>query len=152
VELHKDRGDGPICFIVEDGDDILVPRAADNMSAITALLNFGDGIIGALLDVKVIVTTNAKSVEMDSAILRRGRLSARVEVGPLSPDKATEVFRRLNGEDAPEITNKMILAEVYGVARDAGWVPAETERSVGFKVDGKQRGMSDSLLEGMEYL
>ena len=132
LKLKQDMGEHPIIFIIEDGDDVLATRYASNMSAVASLLNLGDGILGNLLDIRIITTTNSKHHEMDAALIRPGRLSAAIEVGCLTPEKATEVYRRLKGADAKEMVKRMTLAEVYSLARDEGWVPAKIERSLGF--------------------
>lgn len=145
VGLHQSRGDRPMVFIIEDADEVLAPRAGDNMSSVSAILNLGDGILGQLLDVRIVATTNAHRQDVDEAIKRPGRLSAMVHVGPLGPEKAGEVYQRLTGKPAlvyPDMTNplagvslftnKASLAEVYQMARDSGWTPPPSERKMGF--------------------
>lgn len=142
VALHQSRGDRPMVFIIEDADEVLAPRAGDNMSSVSAILNLGDGILGQLLDVRIIATTNAKRQDVDEAIKRPGRLSAMVHVGPLSAEKAGEVYQRLTGKPpytfeldkmtGPMFKGKTSLAEVYQLARDSGWTPPPKERKMGF--------------------
>ena len=86
---------GPIALVLEDADRCLVTRGENNINSIQSLLNLGDGILGSLLDLRIIATTNAKKLEMEAAILRPGRLSKRLEVGALDLDTARGVFRRL---------------------------------------------------------
>ena len=125
---HRSNQTGPIILILEDADKCLVTRAGDNINSIQSLLNLGDGILGSLLDLRIIATTNAKKLEMEPAIMRPGRLCKRLEVGPLEKSTACNVFNNLL-PDAPlptKLTNaskKMTLAEVYSVARDNGWRP-----------------------------
>lgn len=142
VGLHQSRGDKPMVFIIEDADEVLAPRAGDNMSSVSAILNLGDGILGQLLDVRIVATTNAHRQDVDEAIKRPGRLSAMVHVGPLGPQKARQVYSRLTGKaclkdpndllSEPLITAKASLAEVYQMARDTGWTPPPPERKMGF--------------------
>ncbi len=47
-------------LIVEDADECLVQRGSDNMSTIASVLNISDGILGSILDVRVLATTNAE--------------------------------------------------------------------------------------------
>ncbi len=133
------RKSGPTVFILEDADQCLVPRGPDNIDSISSILNLGDGIFGSLFDIRIVATTNAKKAEMDSAIMRAGRLSKRVEVGKLNYAEASEIFARLlPGTVMPKVLdeeeehnsmkprggdNKYSLAEVYKAARDAGWIP-----------------------------
>lgn len=138
---HKEsyRKPGPTIFILEDADQCLVPRGPDNIDSISAILNLGDGIFGSLFDIRIIATTNAKKAEMDSAIMRAGRLSKRVEVGKLTYAEACVIYDRLlPGYVMPKVLdpeeegnsmkprggdNKYSLAEVYKAARDGGWIP-----------------------------
>lgn len=136
---------GPTVLILEDADQCLAPRAADNIASISSLLNMGDGIFGSLLDIRIVATTNAKADEMDEAIMRPGRLSKRIEVGALSFEEANTVYQRLVGKkklSLPTGEGRTIgfesktkpklytLADVYKMARDNGWEPppkAKTE-------------------------
>lgn len=127
---------GPIALVLEDADRCLVTRGENNINSIQSLLNLGDGILGSLLDLRIIATTNAKKLEMEAAILRPGRLSKRLEVGALDLDTARGVFRRLLPDvKFPDILSlkdgvrlvpfKMTLAEAYSLARKHGWEPVE---------------------------
>jgi hypothetical protein len=97
-----DGSNSTICFIVEDADSCLVPRGGDNMGSISSMLNITDGILGAMLDVRIIATTNAGHLKddkaLDPAILRSGRLCRRVNVGKLSADHLNDIFERLGGK------------------------------------------------------
>lgn len=117
---------GPIVLILEDADKCLVTRQSDNMNSIQALLNLSDGILGSLLDLRIVATTNAAKIDMEKAILRPGRLSARLDVGLLDYKKAKSVFNNL----CPNVNfqkrtsaKKFSLAEVYSLARKAGYTP-----------------------------
>jgi hypothetical protein len=102
----------PILFIIEDADDCLVPRDGANMSTISSLLNYTDGIFGSMLDMRIIATTNADHMDFDKALLRPGRLCRHIVVESLSPEKATEIYYRLGGKGNP-YTGKKTLAQVY---------------------------------------
>ncbi len=123
----KNEMDGPIVMIIEDADQCLVPRRAGtkdgNMNAISSLLNLGDGILGSVLDLRIIATTNAKEIEMDPAIKRPGRLCKYAHVGPLSPAEASQTLYRLTGKKTAQEESPMTLAEVYLKARTLGWKP-----------------------------
>ena len=84
LDINRDEKDKPILIIIEDGDDCLVNREeGNNMSAISSLLNISDGILGSILDIKLVVSTNADIEDIDRAILRPGRLCAHMFVDPL---------------------------------------------------------------------
>lgn len=122
---------GPIILILEDADKCLVTRAGDNINSIQSLLNLGDGILGSLLDLRIVATTNAKKLEMEPAIMRPGRLCKRIEVGALNQKSATDIFNRLLPEmEVPakiSSSKKHTLAEIYSIARECGWNPPARE-------------------------
>jgi hypothetical protein len=129
---HRGGTTGPIVLVLEDADKCLVARDKENMNSIQSLLNLGDGILGSLLDLRIIATTNAKELHMEEAIMRPGRLSKMLEVGALDLPTARGVFERLlPGKKLPKVLTevaplgewKMTLAEAYALARKHGWVP-----------------------------
>lgn len=112
----------PIVLVVEDADEALASRKADNLSEISALLNLSDGIFGALLDVRIVATTNVDASDLDEAVTRDGRLCRRVEVGKLDPDQAQAVYGRLGGRQEGLFRRGQFytLGEIYKVARGSG--------------------------------
>ncbi len=129
-----------IVFIIEDGDRVLLNRGMDNVSAISTLLNVTDGILGDLIDLRVIVTTNEKTVKVEPALLRPGRISARVDVGFINEDKAYTIYHKLMGNMnvAPvwEDRDKITLSTVYQKARENGWLPEGITEQVFEDADG----------------
>lgn len=112
----------PIVIVIEDADSCLVKRQSDNFSDVSTLLNLGDGILGSILDIRIICTTNAKQLEIDPAIKRNGRLCALIEVGKLNKDKANELLSSLLGLNVSyQFLEDVILADVYAKAKEIGW-------------------------------
>lgn len=135
----RDEHEGPIVLVLEDGDHAIVPRDGVDMSAVSSLLNLGDGILGAALDVRLLVTSNAPRFEMDKAVLRPGRLSRHIHVDALTFDHARRVFERLcPGATMPERRGSTPLAEVYAMARKTGWTPPPEPARVGFATESKR--------------
>ncbi len=133
----------PIVFIIEDAEECLATRDAGNNSAVSALLNMGDGVLGSLIDLRIVATTNTAVQDLDPAIRRPGRLSTICEVGPLTANEAAVVFDRLtynekygSGKiwDGWDPNARYTIAEVYQKATDAGWRGEEvkTKKSMGF--------------------
>lgn len=130
---YRGGATGPIVLVLEDADRCLVARGDENMSLIQSLLNLGDGILGSLLDIRIVATTNADELRLDKAVTRPGRLSKMIDVNVLDPLTAQRIFRRLlpdadfpveiNGSTNPKDFN-VTLAEVYALARKNGWTPA----------------------------
>jgi len=104
-------------IILEDGDVCLTKKARDSMSEIQAVLNMADGIIGQLLDFRIVCTANVRTADLDKAIIRPGRLARLVEVGPLSVDEANMLYGSLGGVGA-SFEREATLAEIYARVRD----------------------------------
>lgn len=115
-------------FILEDADDCLVPRTAQNMNAISALLNLSDGILGSVFDLRIIATTNAKIDDIDEAITRDGRLCKRVLIGSLDKVQANRIYQRLTGKTEELFDAPVTLAEVYKATRDSKRVESLVKR------------------------
>ncbi len=129
------KSDGmPIVFVIEDADECLATRDAGNMASVSAVLNMGDGLIGSMLDIRIIATTNQAITDLDPAIRRPGRLSTICEVGPLTHSEASKIYHRLtDGKAFPGNKKEFTIAEIYQMATDSGWRPAVKERkTVGF--------------------
>jgi hypothetical protein len=115
---HKEETTHPrMVLIIEDADSCLSSRASDNISAISNILNMSEGLIGNLLDLRIVCTTNSSIDEVDEAVKRKGRLSARIEVGLLDKEQAEVVYKRLGGKEGAIFDQKYYsLASVYSMA------------------------------------
>jgi hypothetical protein len=111
--------DKPIVLLIEDADKALVPREDQkgSLTAISALLNVSDGILGSALNLRIVCTTNAKIDEIDSALKRPGRLSRQIHIGLLSAEKAAEIYFRITGTEGVQFDGPLSLAEVYRFAK-----------------------------------
>lgn len=120
----KGEMSGPLVLILEDADRVLVPRQdkMGSMNAISQVLNLGDGILGSVLDIRIVASTNAAKVEMDPATRRPGRLCRYASVEALSADEASLALSRLTGKPFT-VKNATTLAQVYRWAREQGWKP-----------------------------
>lgn len=133
----RDDYEKPIIIIIEDGDLCLVPRKSDNMSTIASLLNLSDGILGSIIDIKLVISSNAGIRDMDSAILRPGRLCKQIYVGPLNYEQANKVYRRLMADENANLpkAKEYTLAEVYSFFNNKDFShapPAIVRRAIGF--------------------
>jgi hypothetical protein len=137
IEFTRQQGQ-PITFLVEDADMCITAREVGSVSAVSAVLNLGDGILGQLMDIRLVMTTNAKVKDIDPAIRRPGRLSAMIGVEALPAEQAQRVYARLMGEAGKEATftfeGDATLAEIYQKAFDAGWTEPvmPVKRKMGF--------------------
>jgi len=111
--------DNIIIFILEDADFCLVPRESDNISVLSSLLNFTDGIFGSILNLRIIATTNANKLKFDRALTRPGRLLKHVSVDLLEPEKANKIYQRLTDNKGDYVfTKPASLAMIYAKSRD----------------------------------
>jgi SpoVK/Ycf46/Vps4 family AAA+-type ATPase len=114
--------------LLEDAEELLLPRDCGNQDKVSTLLNLADGLLGDHLKLHVIATTNAPVRELDPALLRPGRL-----VG-------SRAFRRLTRSEAQQLAEAKgltlaeqedySLAELYCGA--VSGVALNTERQIGF--------------------
>jgi hypothetical protein len=74
--------------LLEDAEELLLPREAGSRDKVSNLLNLADGFLGDHLKLHLIATTNSLVRQLDPALLRPGRL-----VG-------TREFRRLTRSEA----------------------------------------------------
>jgi hypothetical protein len=148
LETRRNKGNLPTVFLVEDADDCLGSRDSSNVNAVSALLNLGDGIIGAMMDIRLVCTTNLRNEELDEAVTRPGRLSRKIHVGHLERGVAENLYQKLTGKKV-RIDEKLTLAQVYSLARGDGWKPVERKRAMGF---GAQSGISPSSIQELERL
>jgi hypothetical protein len=104
----------PIVFVIEDADELLSPRSTTNISGISTLLNLGDGILGSLMDTRIVTSTNVKIEEFDPAIVRPGRLLQLINVGKLSLAETKKAILGLKADvDVNKVKKAMTLAECY---------------------------------------
>ena len=165
---------GPIVLVLEDADQCLAPRQADNISSISSILNLGDGILGSIFDVRILATTNAKAKEIDPAIMRAMRLSKRISIQPATYEQANKIYKRILKDDTKElpkpaaeekfsmkpVNNKkdFTLAEIYKAAREDGWKPpSKTETTPEEELRGELKALrfhtpEELLDDGNDYL
>jgi ATPase family associated with various cellular activities (AAA) len=131
---HKADYGQKMVLVIEDADQVITKRAGDNISAVSNLLNLGDGILGTVLDIRIICTTNATVADLDEAITRPGRLCKHVSVDELQIEQAMEVFKRLTKDVPFPTTNrtKFSIAEVYKLAKDTKFALKAEKKKVGF--------------------
>lgn len=117
-------------LIVEDAELLVAERAADNLEAVSNLLNIADGLLGELLSVHVLCTMNRPIEQIDSAITRPGRLLALREFRRLNFTEATALAQK-KGIFLPE-ERDYSLAEIYNYGRTANAAEHPAPRHIGF--------------------
>lgn len=110
--------DGPLGLIIEDADSLLRERVTGNdENVVSQLLNLGEGITGDLADLRIVMTTNVARLQIDKALLRKGRLFKFVQFDKMDPERATTLFKYLAGKDH-EFRDPIALSDVYALANE----------------------------------
>ena len=101
-----DQPEGTI-FILEDSEEIIRSRdlSGGKSSVLSDILNFGDGILGNISNIKFICTFNISEKNIDNALLRPGRLRVMYRFDKLSLEKTKRFI--------PNATKPMTLAEIF---------------------------------------
>ena len=135
----------PTILILEDADAALLSREAAsqkdkelNTGALASVLNLSDGIIGSMVDIRLLCTTNAKVQEVDPAILRPGRLIARVHIDKLSTSKGIEVVLREAKATQEQLTT-FLASDAENVSKMSSWVHGQMTLAEAYEVGLKLR-------------
>lgn len=116
-------------LLLEDAEKVLRSRKTQDNSAISNILNITDGILGDCLNIMVIATFNIDREEIDSALLRKGRLLMEHHFVAL-PVEAANALLEKTGSDR-RVSEPTTLAEIYNPENNFHEVPEEKGR-VGF--------------------
>src|SRR5678809_1554800 len=96
--------------IIEDAENIIMDRKANQNSSVSNLLNISDGLLADFLNVQLICTFNSSLTMVDSALMRKGRLIAKYEFNKLSVSKAQKLSNHFGFDTV--ITRPMTIAEI----------------------------------------
>lgn len=102
VLLRQSRTTGSATLLILEDADVLLARRDDHRadaSAVTGLLNMSDGILGQMLQVSVLATSNLGKMEMDPAVMRSGRLLAHATCPALEGAHGAKTIRRIMGNE-----------------------------------------------------
>ena len=103
-------------LIIEEAEKIIAQRNGGDSTGVSNLLNLTDGIVGDCLNIQVIATFNTSRERIDTALLRKGRLLAEHEFGPLSIEDSNSLLKTLNKKY--ETNTPMTLADIYNHGED----------------------------------
>ncbi len=108
--------DHKLVVILEDAEEALMPREADNREKVSAILNLSDGMLSDFVGLHVICTINCSASEIDQALLRPGRLVSHKIFNRLDPVQASALSATL-GKVLPTARDYS-LAEVFAGEQD----------------------------------
>lgn len=99
-------------LVLEDCENYIAERVGGgNQSDVVAtILNIADGILSDVLECQFICTFNADLMDIDHALLRRGRLIAEYQFGKLSIDKCHDYLKSIGNDK--QVDKEMTLAEL----------------------------------------
>lgn len=115
-------------IILEDCENAIRDRKNSlgiSSSAVSVLLNMSDGLLADDLGIKFICTFNEDIKDIDSALLRKGRLVSKYEFKPLTVEKTNELLKFIyeNKEDevvvCPVVDKGLTLADIYNFEDDS---------------------------------
>jgi len=108
---RKSYPDFKMIVILEDAEEALMPREADNRDKVSAILNLSDGMLSDFVELQVICTINCSAAEIDQALMRPGRLVSHRIFKRLDRAQASALSESL-GKRLP-IADDYSLAEVF---------------------------------------
>lgn len=116
-------------LVLEDCEKFIESRTSgDNNSVVSSILNLTDGILTDILDVQIICTFNSDLENIDTALLRKGRLIDEYKFDALSIEKSQKLINDLN--IAHKVTSPMTLSEIFNISETVH--KTETVRKIGF--------------------
>ena len=105
-------------IVLEDCENAIKDRKQSGSApAVSLLLNMTDGILSDDLGIKFICTFNDDMRNIDSALLRKGRLVSKYEFQPLAVEKAKALLEERGITD--NITKPMSLADIFYYGDDS---------------------------------
>jgi hypothetical protein len=117
-------------LLIEDAEELLAKRDGPGGNAVSNLLNLSDGLLSDGFHIQIICTFNADLARIDKALLRKGRLIASYEFGPLTQPKAQALATAL-GQAAP-VSEATSLADIYNREEPSFVSEAKAPGRIGF--------------------
>lgn len=122
-------------IIIEDCENLVKSRESVGSSVVISdFLNMTDGIYGDMFGIKFILTFNTEIKEIDSALLRKGRLKFKYRFTKLKGERLKNLASKLGIElKESQLTTGLSLADLYNYDSDTGYSGQDKKsRSIGF--------------------
>jgi hypothetical protein len=97
-------------LVIEDAENVLMKRNANSSQAISNILNLTDGLLSDCANIQIVATFNTDILNIDEALLRKGRLIAKYEFKSLSEDRVIKLSKKLG----VKVNGENTLANIYG--------------------------------------
>lgn len=105
-------------IVLEDCENVIQDRkTSGTASSVSLLLNLTDGILSDDLGMKFICTFNDNMKNIDTALLRKGRLVSKYEFKPLCTEKANKLLQEMDIE--ANITKPIALSNIFNFLDDS---------------------------------
>lgn len=113
-------------IVIEDAEQVLMSRENDSThkEAVSNILNLTDGILADALNILIVCTFNTDTKNLDTALLRKGRLLLNYKFENLNLEKTNALTQKLYGKTVPK---PLPLSEIYNLEYDL-IVPKEVEK------------------------
>lgn len=115
-------------IIVEDAENVLMKRNGQQNQSISNILNLSDGLLSDCLNIQIVATFNTEILNIDEALLRKGRLIAKYEFKELTDDRKSNLAKKLN---IPVNKSNSTLAEIYN-STTPEFVTPKSKKKIGF--------------------
>lgn len=129
-----------LVLIIEDAEKIIKKRDGNESNMVSTLLNLSDGILSDILKMTVILTYNTTTDDIDSALLRKGRLQYKHEFMCLNYDQSIDLLKHsgVTNDQINDLINKneikstMTIADIINITDDIGVLVNDKEKKLGF--------------------
>jgi hypothetical protein len=98
-------------LIIEDGEAVIKKQVEGRNPVVSNLLNISDGLLSDALNIQIVCTFNAKKVEIDEALLRKGRLITEYEFTKLPIEQCKRIAEHY--KIPIDVKNEMTLTEIF---------------------------------------
>ena len=124
-------------LFIEDAEPLLESRDLTRNIGVTNLLNLTDGLLNDILNIQVIATFNTNLKNIDDALLRPERLTARKEFKKLKGERLKSMFEylKINDQDGKLLKKELSLAEIYSLKKNSKTITHDIEddtKKIGF--------------------
>lgn len=125
--LMANRG---LTLVVEDAESTLTPRMGSERSIVSTILNLTDGLLGDILQCQFICTFNTELTNIDSALLRPGRLLVRQEFRNLTTEESNKYLESVDSDE--RVTEPTSIAVLTNIKTMPTVSNASTKKTFGF--------------------
>lgn len=118
-------------LVIEDAETVIQDRKSGTPSeGVSNLLNLTDGILGECLKIQIVATFNTTKENIDSALLRKGRLITEYRFDELSVKDSKKLLKKL-GHKNVKVDKPLTLADIYNWEEEQ-IRPSDNKRKIGF--------------------